>query len=78
MAVIDVGFPLATHPLNAFHQVALVVHFHPVGVQPDPHLLADETGGHGVGPLGYLDGAPLAHPGLVVAVFRHRSWRQGP
>ena len=24
-----------------------------------------------------LDGAPLAHPGLVVDVFRHWSWRQG-
>ena len=25
----------------------------------------------------YLDGAPLAHLGLVVDVFRHGSWRQG-
>ena len=24
-----------------------------------------------------LDGAPLAHPGPVVDVLRHRSWRQG-
>ena len=25
----------------------------------------------------YLDGAPLAHLGLVVDVFRHRGWGQG-
>ena len=46
----------------AFHQVALVVHFHPVGVQPDLHLLADETGGDGVSPTGY----PLFYYGMVV------------
>ena len=77
VAVIDVGFPLAMHPLHPFHLVALVVHFHPVGVQPDLHLLADEAGGHAVAMSRYLDGAPLAHPGLVVDVFRHGSRRQG-
>ena len=54
VAVIDVGFPLTVHPLQAFHQATLVVHFHPVGVQPDPHLLTNEPGGNGVGPAGYL------------------------
>ena len=34
VAVIDVGFTLAMHPLHPFHQVVLVVHCHPVGVQP--------------------------------------------
>ena len=77
VAVIDVGFPLAMHPLHAFHQVVLVVHFHPVGVQTDLYLLPDETGGYAVAMPRYLDGAPLAHPGLVVDVFRHGSWRQG-
>ena len=77
VAVIDVGFPLATHPFHPFHPVALVVHFHPVGVQTDLHLLADEAGGHAVAMSRYLDGAPLAHLGLVVGVFRHRGWRQG-
>ena len=75
VAVIDVGFPLTTHPLHPFHQVALVVHCHPVGVQPDLHLLADEAGGDAVAMSRYLDGAPLAHLGLVVDVFRRRSWR---
>ena len=84
VTVIDVGFPFTAHPLHAFHQVVLVLHFHPVGVQPDLHLLADEAGGNGIGPTGYLslskgsDGAPLVHPGLVVDVFRHGSWGQGP
>ena len=78
MAVIDVGFPLATHPLHAFHQVALVVHFHPVGVQTDLHFLTDETGGDAVAMSRYLDGAPPAHLGLVVDAFRHRGWGQGP
>ena len=49
VAVIDAGFPFAPHPLHPFHQVVLVVHFHPVGVQPDLHLLPDEPGRHGVG-----------------------------
>ena len=48
VAVIDVGFPLAMHPLHAFHQLVLVVHFHPVGVQTDVHLLPDEAGGDAV------------------------------
>ena len=30
-------------------------------------------GGYGAGPSGCLDGAPLAHPGLVVDVLRHGS-----
>ena len=77
VAVIDVGFPLATHALHPFHQVALVVHFHPVGVQTDLYLLPDETGGDAVAMSRYLDGAPLAHLGLVVDVLRHRSWWQG-
>ncbi len=37
VAVIDVGFPLTTHPFHAFHQVVIIVHCHPVGVQPDLH-----------------------------------------
>ncbi len=77
MAVIDPGFPLPLHPLHPFHEGTLVVHFQTVGVQPDLHLLPDEPGGNGVGAAGCLDGAPLAHPGPVVDVFRHRSWRQG-
>ena len=76
MAVIDVGLPFTAHPLHAFHQVALVVHFQTLGVQAYLHLLPDEPGGDGVGPSGRLDGAPLAHPGLVVDVLRHRSWGQ--
>ena len=62
VAVIDVGFPLATHPFHPFHQVALVVHFHPVGVQTDLHLLADEAGGNAVAMSRYLDGAPPGAP----------------
>ena len=56
--------------------MALVVHFQTLGVQAYLHLLPDEPGGDGVGPSGCLDGAPLAHPGLVVDVLRHRSWGQ--
>ena len=77
MAVVDPGLTLAAHAFHPFHQVALVVHFQVPGVQPDLHLLADEPGGHGVGPSRCLDGAPLAHPGMVVDVLRHRSWGQG-
>ena len=76
VAVVDPGFSLAPDPLHSFHQVALVVHFQMLGVQPDLDLLPDEPGGHGVGAAGCLDGAPLAHPGPVVDVLRHRSWRQ--
>ena len=39
--------------------------------------VADETGGDGVCPLGYLDGAPLADPSPVFDVFRHCSRPQG-
>ena len=55
-----------------------VVNFHPVGVQTDLHLLADEAGGNPVAPSRYLDGAPPAHLGPIIGVFRHWSWRQGP
>ena len=40
------------------------------------HQRPDETGRDGVGQTGYLDGAPLAHLGPVVDVFRYGSWRQ--
>ncbi len=77
MPVVDAGLPLAPHPFHSFHEGALVVHFQVFGVQPDLHLLSDEPGGHGVGPSGCLDGAPLAHPRPVVDVLRHRGWGQG-
>ena len=76
VAVVDVGLPLASDTFHPFHQVVLVVHFQVLGLQTDLHLLPDETGGHGVGAASCLDGAPLAHPGPVVDVLRHRSWRQ--
>ena len=44
VAVIDVGLPFTAHPLHAFHQVALVVHFQTLGVQAYLHLLPDEPG----------------------------------
>ena len=74
--VIDAGFPLAPHPLHAFHQVASVEHLHGVRVQPDLHFLPDQARRHRVGPSSRLYGAPLAHPGTVVDVFRHRRRRQ--
>ena len=75
--VVDTGFPLAADPLHAFHKHILVVDFHPVGVQPELYLLADEAGGDRVSTAGCLDRAPLADPGPVVDVFRHGSWRHG-
>ena len=75
VAVIDVGLPLTLHPFHAFHQVDPEVDFHSVGVHPDLHLLADETGGHRVSPAGYLNGAPLAQPRPVVDVFP--AWEIG-
>ena len=62
VAVMDVGFPLAMHPLHPFHQVDLVVHFHPVGVQTDVHRLPDEAGGDAVAMSSNLNGARSCAP----------------
>ena len=59
------------------HEVVLLVDFHSVGVQLDPHPRPDEAGGNGISKAGCLDGAPLANPGQVVDVSRQWSWRQG-
>ena len=78
VAVIDVYFPITAHPLHAFHEVALVVHFQMIGIEADLYHLANEPGRDAVAASRHLDRAPPAHLGLVVGVFRHGSWRQGP
>ena len=64
VAVIDVGLPFTARPAPCVP---------PSGPLPDAPYKRIYLLSYGVGPSGCLDGAPLAHPGLVVDVLRHGS-----